>query len=166
MAYFGFTNKLVKGETIKIFNYGNCKRDFKEDRNIEIVAAALNITLSIIGAKTIGMTGVLVGTVVSQLWFWLGRSYVVFKRCLNENKWKYAKYWFVNFIDLSATIVGVEICVYLKKLLPIENIYLKFIASGIVCEMIVIAVFMISHFNNSDIRKILKFTGSKVKERI
>lgn len=28
MAYFGFTNKLVKGETIQIFNYGNCKRDF------------------------------------------------------------------------------------------------------------------------------------------
>ena len=28
MAYFGFTNKLVNGETIKIFNYGNCKRDF------------------------------------------------------------------------------------------------------------------------------------------
>lgn len=28
MAYFGFTNKLVKGETIRIFNYGNCKRDF------------------------------------------------------------------------------------------------------------------------------------------
>ena len=28
MAYFGFTNKLLAGETIKIFNYGNCKRDF------------------------------------------------------------------------------------------------------------------------------------------
>ena len=28
MAYFGFTNKLLKGETIQIFNYGNCKRDF------------------------------------------------------------------------------------------------------------------------------------------
>lgn len=28
MAYLGFTNKLVNGETIKIFNYGNCKRDF------------------------------------------------------------------------------------------------------------------------------------------
>lgn len=28
MAYFGFTNKLVNGENIKIFNYGNCKRDF------------------------------------------------------------------------------------------------------------------------------------------
>ncbi len=28
MAYFGFTNKLRKGKTIQIFNYGNCKRDF------------------------------------------------------------------------------------------------------------------------------------------
>lgn len=28
MAYFGFTDKLVRGERIKIFNYGNCKRDF------------------------------------------------------------------------------------------------------------------------------------------
>ena len=28
MAYFGFTNKLVKGEKIQIFNYGNCRRDF------------------------------------------------------------------------------------------------------------------------------------------
>lgn len=28
MAYFGFTNKLINGKTIKIFNYGNCKRDF------------------------------------------------------------------------------------------------------------------------------------------
>ena len=28
MAYFGFTNKLIKGEIIEIFNYGNCKRDF------------------------------------------------------------------------------------------------------------------------------------------
>ena len=28
MAYFGFTDKLLKGEKIKIFNYGSCKRDF------------------------------------------------------------------------------------------------------------------------------------------
>ncbi|MBQ8045125.1 MAG: GDP-mannose 4,6-dehydratase [Bacteroidales bacterium] len=28
MAYFGFTNKLIRGEKIQIFNYGNCKRDF------------------------------------------------------------------------------------------------------------------------------------------
>ena len=34
MAYFGFTNKLVKGEKIQIFNYGNCMRDFTYEDDI------------------------------------------------------------------------------------------------------------------------------------
>lgn len=43
MAYFGFTNKLVKDEKIKIFNYGNCKRDFTYiDDIVEGVICVMN----------------------------------------------------------------------------------------------------------------------------
>ena len=43
MAYFGFTNKLVNGDTIKIFNYGNCKRDFTYvDDIVEGVISVMN----------------------------------------------------------------------------------------------------------------------------
>lgn len=43
MAYFSFTNKLIKGETIEIFNYGNCKRDFTYiDDIIEGVVRVMN----------------------------------------------------------------------------------------------------------------------------
>ncbi len=43
MAYFGFTNKLIKGETIEIFNYGNCKRDFTYiDDIVEGIARVMN----------------------------------------------------------------------------------------------------------------------------
>ena len=43
MAYFSFTNKLIKGETIEIFNYGNCKRDFTYvDDIIEGVIRVMN----------------------------------------------------------------------------------------------------------------------------
>lgn len=43
MAYFGFTNKLIKGETIKIFNHGNCKRDFTYiDDIVEGVVRVMN----------------------------------------------------------------------------------------------------------------------------
>ena len=43
MAYFGFTNKLIKGETIEIFNYGNCKRDFSYvDDIVEGVIRVMN----------------------------------------------------------------------------------------------------------------------------
>ena len=46
MAYFGFTNKLVNGDTIKIFNYGNCKRDFTYvDDIVEGVIRVMNKAL-------------------------------------------------------------------------------------------------------------------------
>ena len=42
MAYFGFTDKLVRGEVIKIFNYGNCKRDFTYvDDIVEVVVRVM-----------------------------------------------------------------------------------------------------------------------------
>lgn len=45
MAYFGFTNKIVNGDTIKIFNYGNCKRDFTYvDDIVEGVIRVMNKT--------------------------------------------------------------------------------------------------------------------------
>lgn len=43
MAYFSFTNKLIKGETIEIFNFGNCKRDFTYiDDIVEGIIKAMN----------------------------------------------------------------------------------------------------------------------------
>lgn len=43
MAYFSFTNKLIKGETIEIFNYGNCRRDFTYiDDIVEGVVRVMN----------------------------------------------------------------------------------------------------------------------------
>ena len=106
---------------------------FREDRDNEIVAAVLNITLSILGAKTIGLAGVLLGTVVSQMWFWFGRSYVVFKLCLQADKEDYLKYWLKNIVDGIALTVSIVFCAYLNSRLPIANGYLKFVCSGILC---------------------------------
>lgn len=50
MAYFGFTNKLLRGETIEIFNYGNCKRDFTYVD--DIVEGVLRVMASAPGKKT------------------------------------------------------------------------------------------------------------------
>ena len=107
---------------------------FREDRDNEIIAAVLNITLSILGAKTIGLAGVLLGTVVSQMWFWFGRSYVVFKLCLQADKGDYLKYWLKNIVDGIALTVSIVFCAYLNSRLPIANGYLKFVCSGILCE--------------------------------
>ena len=54
MAYFGFTNKLLKGEKIQIFNYGNCKRDFTYID--DIVEGVMRVMLKAPG-KQVGADG-------------------------------------------------------------------------------------------------------------
>lgn len=54
MAYFGFTNKLLKGEKIQIFNYGNCKRDFTY---IDDIVEGIIKTTEIPPKKSVGEDG-------------------------------------------------------------------------------------------------------------
>ena len=138
---------------------------FREDRDNEIIAAVLNITLSILGAKTIGLAGVLLGTVVSQMWFWFGRSYVVFKLCLQADKEDYLKYWLKNIVDEVALTVSIVFCAYLNSRLPIANSYLKFVCSGILCEAVSVALFGVFHFGDPEVRKMLKYLVNHIRKR-
>ena len=54
MAYFGFTNKLIKGETIEIFNFGNCKRDFTY---VDDIVAGVKHVMQNAPAKAVGEDG-------------------------------------------------------------------------------------------------------------
>ena len=54
MAYFSFTNKLVKGETIDIFNYGNCKRDFTY---IDDIVEGVKRVIEVPPKKQVGQDG-------------------------------------------------------------------------------------------------------------
>lgn len=54
MAYFSFTNKLIKGETIKIFNYGNCKRDFTY---VDDIVKGIKLVMNKAPEKKIGEDG-------------------------------------------------------------------------------------------------------------
>lgn len=54
MAYFGFTNKLLKGETIQIFNYGNCKRDFTY---VDDIVEGVKRVMQVAPEKKIGEDG-------------------------------------------------------------------------------------------------------------
>ena len=54
MAYFSFTDKLIKGETIKIFNYGNCKRDFTY---IDDIVEGVKRVMTTAPEKSVGLDG-------------------------------------------------------------------------------------------------------------
>ena len=54
MAYFGFTNKLLKGKTIEIFNFGYCKRDFTY---VDVIVEGINRVMQHAPEKATGEDG-------------------------------------------------------------------------------------------------------------
>lgn len=73
--------------------YIEVKGLFAQEKRIMLLAAALNIVLSVAGVFVIGIYGVLVGTVICQIVLWIGKSTVVFRRVLMLDKKEIAEYW-------------------------------------------------------------------------
>lgn len=108
---------------------------FKEDRNIEIIGAACNLVSSVILAKIFGITGVLIGTVFSQIVFWIGRSLIAYRKCFQSEKKIFVSYWIRN---LKYMVCFVFMCVMLTKIyqwLPLNTFIVRFICGGVLCEV-------------------------------
>ena len=62
---------------------------YELDRGPIFCAAILNIIISIILGYKIGMAGIMLGTAIGNIGFWIGRIYVVYTEYIYENVWKY-----------------------------------------------------------------------------
>ena len=115
---------------------------FKEDKNIEIAGAITNLVTSIFLAYKIGMIGVLIGTIISQMLFWVCRSKLVYKHCFGEVKKGLAKYWFTHLVygSLFSLISFIMSMAYQK--INVDSFVLRFVIGGVCCE----AVIFIIHF--------------------
>lgn len=138
---FDFYIHIVHSATADFINGAGM---FKEDKYIEIVGAITNISLSLVLVYSMGITGVLIGTVVSQMVFWFGRSAIVYFKCLKLPFDSYVSYWFENMMYILLAAVFTCILFVLYDCLPIKHSLIKFIAGGCICELIIaMAVFCI-----------------------
>lgn len=144
---------LVHSSTMDFINSAGL---FKTDKYIEVLGALCNITISLILVNYIGITGVLVGTVISQLIFWIGRSIIVYKQCLNLGYKSYIIYWTKNISYILVTIILVLILSILYKYLHIQNMFLQLIIGGIICEIIVCVVIFIVFFYSKEMQMMMK----------
>ena len=121
---------------------------FKEDKWISAAAAAVNLISSIILVQFMGVEGVLLGTLFALGIYWIGRSYVVNRKCFEGNMSVYVRYWGLNVIYTAAFIV-ITCCVkYVIQYIVIGNPIIQFICRGFVAEG-VIAVLIILFFGRT-----------------
>lgn len=116
---------------------------FKADKKVQVVGAITNIVLSIVLVQFMGIPGVLWGTVISQFIFWFGRSWIVFFKCLGQQKKDYIVYWIRNLLN-AAVFCGIYyLCSRVYGLLTISQLLPRVILGGVICEALILVIVLL-----------------------
>lgn len=149
-------------------DYINVQGLFSKDKYIEYFSAIANIIISVCLANKIGVVGVLIGTVVSGIFAWLGRGYVVYKYSFHNVQSGTLKFLFANLKYIAGFIVAYYLSELFSSMIsPQLPVVLKFVIAGMVCELVVVAVYIIFFYKceeNIIVKKI--FHGLLLKERM
>lgn len=122
-----------KGGRVVLINFKIAAGVFEQDKYLSLIQGAVNLVLSIIGAKYIGLAGVYIGTVISGVLANLIRPFIIYRDCFEQKVWSYFKDSFKYII----TILGVLlVLIPLKKLLMVQVNYFTFILMAVVITLI------------------------------
>lgn len=121
---------------------------FRDDKYITLISAILNIIISLIMVNCIGLAGVIVGTLVTDLYIWCVRSYQMVKIYFHQNLKKYmakmAKYTILTIIGVMASIV-------IGDFVHTDMLILELFVKSIICVIIPNAVNLIFTHNCSEL---------------
>ena len=107
---------------------------FRKQRNISIGGAIINIVVSLLLMKPLGIAGILAGTAVSQVYYWVARSVVALRECLNQSWRTLAFYWMKQLGFFAVITAAVWISSALTQQLFVLNGIVTFIINGIISE--------------------------------
>lgn len=103
---------------------------FREDKYITIASAILNIVISILLVIIIGLPGVIIGTLVTDIYIWFVRSYQMVKDYWEENLWSYT----LKMV-LYCVLTGLGLSISLKAggFILTDNLYLEMVLKAVIC---------------------------------
>lgn len=136
---------------------------FREARNIDVAGAVVNAILSIIGVNLLGLPGVLLGTVVSQMVFWIGRSNLVYQKCLDRAGGEHLKYWLREGAYVVVFLACLLLCKLAMDALGLSGI-LGFLVGGVVCELIIFAFILVVLQGVPENRFVLRAVYKKLRK--
>lgn len=139
---------------------------FKVDKYVTMIGVAINLVFSVVLVFGYGMAGVLVGTVVSQTFNWLGHSWVVYKYSFEARMRSYWLYICKNIYYMICTILIVVACSKIYELININLLIGKFLVGGIVCEVAVAIGYLILCCGCREFREMMGMFVSVLKRRI
>ena len=134
---------------------------FYQEKQIEVVGAIINLVLSVVLCTKLGVVGILIGTVLAQFWFWIGRSYIVYKYCFNLGKKEYYKYIIECLVYIMTTGIATVLSRIAFMYVHVENQIAKFIIVGFTSVGICCIVYAACFSWQSQCKNMIRLLRSK-----
>lgn len=151
-----------KGGRTVLLNYKIAAGVFEQDRYLPLIQGGINLIISIVGAKWIGLAGVYVGTVVSGVIANLIRPVIIYRNCFDEGAGAYFK----DSLKYIGTILGIVIL-----LIPVKNFVLihvnllTFILMAFIITVVYNLVFLCLFRKTDEFLYLWKIIIGKVRKR-
>lgn len=108
---------------------------FRKRRNISIGGAIVNIVVSLLLMKPFGIAGILAGTAVSQVYYWVARSVVALRDCLKQDWKALADYWLRQAGLLGIVVAAIAVSQIITRQVFVVSGIITFIVNGVICEV-------------------------------
>ncbi|MBQ6430737.1 MAG: hypothetical protein IJJ99_02515 [Oscillospiraceae bacterium] len=158
------TDFWMKGMLSPISQFRTSNGLFTQGKYRPLIMAIINIAVSIFLVKLIGITGVIIGTIVSrlttQLWY---DPYLIYKRVFRKSVLGY----YLKYVVYIAVTVGCcLLSSFLLNCLPIENLYLKVLIGFGFALVIPNAAIVLLYFRTTEFRGIVKLVSNVIKRKV
>lgn len=135
---------------------------YRQIRYIMLITAGLNILLSIVLGKYLGLSGILFATTLANiLTCFLYEPRILFKTFLNTNPMIYYRDYFINIL---LTLFGMVLCYFaLKRLTEVSVV--MFIIKGVICVSIMSAVYFVRYFKTPEFKELVERVLSLISKK-
>lgn len=125
---------------------------FNKDRNIGLAGAMINIGLSIFLVYKLGVEGVLIGTVVSQLFFWMSRSMILFKYCIKLGKRAFFLYWIRVVFHVAVLCCILYISSYLYSIIYVSDLFYHIILGSVSTILLTAIIYLVVFYYSLELQ--------------
>lgn len=126
---------------------------FKDDRNMSLTGMLINLITSIILVIPFGVLGVLMGTVIAQIYYWSKRAVIIFKNYFTHC----AKlYIFLICKYIISIIIEVIVLFFIFSVIAIENELLSLMVKGVICVFISFVTIIIPNIKSKELKETME----------
>lgn len=162
VIYLVIINYYFTGHRIVINNFKTASGIFDADKYISIIQAVVNLVVSIILVRRIGLTGIYIGTICSGLISSFTRPFIVYKAVFNKSAYEYYKDSIIYIIVISFSLITLEI---IKRRLIIGNSVISFIIMTVLVVSIPNIIFYIFFRNREEFNYLVELIKTKIFRR-